>query len=56
MSKLAKFIDKLYDSCFEKVEIKSTRSEENTKMYLPCNVLFGQFKKQREDERRFKNV
>lgn len=49
MSRLGKLIDKLYDLCFEKVPVKQQPIEDN-KFYLPCNVLFGNIKREKENK------
>lgn len=58
-----KLFDKLYDLCFEKVPVKKQVETEKTdnvcfeeegKFYLPCSVLFGNYAKERQNERKLK--
>ena len=57
MSRIGKLFDKLYDWAFETVPVnpQPMKNEQDDKFYLPCNVLFGQYKQQRENERRNQN-
>lgn len=53
MRKIARLIDKIYNWAFEQVPIKPQEQvEDDGKFYLPCNILFGNYAKERNKEKK----